>query len=339
MRRVCALLSMKRSNEGHYNYKAILALAVLLILVAPFSAAENTIPQGGTVFVGEENLDITLTGATAGSSLAWYGTGGQVSHAPAAQVTVGDPSAFYVSPITFGGKTGPWFLLPENTVAFYLEEPSLGIRVVDYSSGFVVSPSATWIPKGDTAGFRVDTNLWVMANRPGTTGAPLSIRLNGPDSLTFSSLGGYSLEGVVVSSSPFETGPVWATGSAEYAIGEYSVYVRCDANDMSDNYPAAGKAISEKVTFLVQRVNPLITGTTPLPVTSVPTATRTPTPAGSPPASPIETSTTATPTVQETGTPLPPTPTPTPAPGFLGFAAVLAFLAALALLVRKGRMP
>lgn len=335
----CALLCMQRSNPGHLYSFLWSILVGILFMVAPMAAAENTIPMGGTVFVGEEGLDITATGATAGASLAWYGPGGQVSHTPFAQVTIADPASFYVSPMTFGGKTGPWFLLPDNVVAFYLEEPSLEIRVVDYSSGFVVSPAATWVPKGDAAGFRIDTNLWVMANRPGTAGAPLRIRLDGPGSLTFSSLGGYSLEGVVVSSSPFETGPVWATGSGEYPIGNYTVYARCDANDMSDNYPAIGKAISEKVTFLLQRVNPLITGTTPPPVTTAPQPTLTQVPVETTTRVPIETAPSPAPTAQETGTPVQPMPSPTRVPGFAGFIPVLAVSCSLvvAVLKRRGR--
>ncbi|MCU0632202.1 MAG: DUF3821 domain-containing protein [Methanolinea sp.] len=320
---------MQQSSPGIAPRATILVLIGILFLVFPMGAAENTIPQGGTVFIGEENLDITGTGATAGALLAWYGAGGQVSHVPAAQVTVADPTAFYASSLTFGGKTGPWFLLPGNTVAFYLEEPSLEIRVVDYSSGFVVSPSANWVPKGDAAGFRIDTNLWVMSNRPGSAGAPLVIRLNGPGGLIFSSLGGYSLEDVTVSSSTFETGPVWATGSTEYPIGDYTVYVRCDANDMADNYPVPGKAVSEKVTFLLQRVNPLITGTTPLPATSPPVTASTPPDTLLP--SPTATLPTSLPSVQETATALPTTPAPTPVPGFEGSLVILAGMAALSL--------
>ncbi|OPX66488.1 MAG: hypothetical protein A4E37_01940 [Methanoregulaceae archaeon PtaB.Bin056] len=329
---------MQRSTTGRSGIAVRALLCAILVAVVPLSAAENAIPVGGTVFVGEEDLDITATGATQGATLAWYGAGGQVSQVPSAQVTVADPAAFYASPITFGGKSGPWFLLPDNTVAFYLEEPRLEIRVVDYSSGFVVSPAASWVPKGDAAGFRIDTNLWVMANRPGTPGAPLKIRLNGPDSLVFSSLGGFSLENLVVSSSPFETGPVWATGSAEYPIGEYTVYVRCDANGMSDNYPAAGKAISEKVSFLLQRVNPLITGTTIAPATTASQPTFTPGTVVTTMTSPVSTATTAPPTVQETKTPPQPTPFPTPVPGFAGYLAVLGVVAALAgaFLKKKG---
>ncbi|OPY39523.1 MAG: hypothetical protein A4E40_01098 [Methanoregulaceae archaeon PtaU1.Bin059] len=330
---------MHRSAAERLSLGAVFFLCAILLVVVPLSAAENAIPMGGTVFVGEENLDITATGATQGAILAWYGTGGQVSHVPSAQVTVGDPTAFYASPITFAGKTGPWFLLPDNTVAFYLEEPHIEIRVVDYSSGFVVSPAASWVPKGDAVGFRIDTNLWVMANRPNTPGAPLKIRLNGPDSLVFSSLGGFSLENLVVSSSPFETGPVWATGSAEYPVGEYTVYARCDANGMSDNYPAAGKAISEKVSFLLQRVNPLITGTTPVPATTPPQPTITSGTVEVTMTSPAPTATTAMPTVQETGTPPQPTPSPTPVPGFGGFPAVLGLVAALVVCVLKQRSP
>lgn len=330
---VSDLLCMERISGETLH--AFLAAALALILMAiPVAAGENAILQGGTAFIGEENLDITGTGATAGATLAWYGTRGQVSNVPAAQVTVADPAAFYISPVTFGGKTGPWFLMPQNTLAFSVEEPRLEIRVVDYSSNFVVSPSANWVPKGDAAGFRVDTNLWVMANRPGTAGAPLAIRLTGPGDLRFSSLAGYPLDRVVVSTSPFETGPIWVTGGPEYPIGDYSVYARCDANQMADNYPVTGRAISEKVTFLLQRVNPLITGTTVFPATTL-TA---PPPAASPIESLPETPATSLPTtVPVTTTESTPLPTPTAAPGFTVTVVVLAISGTLALLPKKRR--
>jgi len=307
-------------------------------MVGSTVAAENIIPLGGTVFIGEENLDITDSGAIQGASLVWYGAGGKVSSIPAAQVTVADPAAFYASPATFSGKTGPWFLLPENSIAFYIKEPSLELRVVDYSSDFVISASATWVPKGDTVGFRIDTNLWEMSLRPGSTGAPLIIRLTGPGGVKFSSLGGYSLEDVSVSSVPFETGPIWSTGSSEYPSGEYSVLVRCDANDVSDNYPASGKTISEEVTFLLQKDNPLITRTTAIPVTSPLPATLTPSPSDTAIPSPATTLQTTPSTPQETPTTSAITAPPTTVPGF-GFShGIVAIMTVLSLAALKRKI-
>lgn len=315
-----------------------LVIISLLILAAPSTAGLNTIPAGGTVFIGEENLDITASGAVPGSSLVWYGSGGSVTSSPAAQVTVGDPTAFYASPASFSGKTGPWFLLPGNSIAFYIKEPTLEIRVVDYSSDFVIGSGATWVPKGDTVGFRIDTNLWEMALRGGVTGAPVIVRLTGPGGIQFSSLGGYSLEDITIPSVPFETGPVWQTGLSQYPAGTYTVFARCDANDLSDNNPSRGKAISEDMTFLLQKDNPLITPTTPTqrPTTNLP-STLTPIPTDTAAVSPVTTIQTIPLTPQETITPRETTMLPTTIPGFDAILVIASFITAFSLAFMAGR--
>ncbi len=329
---------MQRSSAASRCTAIPVFLVCLLLLAIPAAAGIGTIPQGGAIFIGEENLDITQSGATTGASLVWYGTAGKISNAPAAQVTVGDPEAFYASPATFSGKTGPWFLLPDNSLAFYIKEPTLAIRVVDYSSDFVISPAASWVPKGDTVGFRIDTNLWEMSQRPGSTGAPLDIRLTGPGEIRFSSLGGYSLDDISVSSIPFETGPVWSTGSPEYPAGEYTVSVRCDANDMSDNYPVAGTTISEEVTFLVQKDNPLITHATTVPVETTISPTSIASPPGPPAQSPVTTVSTTAETTPATPSIKPSTLTPTTVPGFLGIPALVGLGTGILLICMRRRM-
>lgn len=317
---------------------AFLCIICLLILAVPSTAGLNAIPAGGTVFIGEENLDISASGAVPGSSLVWYGPGGSVTSSPAAQVTVGDPAAFYAAPASFSGKTGPWFLLPGNSIAFYIKEPTLELRVVDYSSDFVIGSGATWIPKGDTVGFRIDTNLWEMALRGGVSGAPITIRLKGPGEIQFSSLGGYSLEDIFLPSVPFETGPVWPTGLSQYPAGTYTVFARCDANDLSDNNPSRGKAISEEVTFLLQKDNPLITPTTPTqrPTTNLP-STRTSIPTDTAVITPVTTIQTIPLTPQETIIPGETTMPPTTVPGFDALLVIASFITVFSLAVVGGK--
>jgi len=304
-----------------------------LVLAVPALGGCGTIPAGEWLFIGEEGLDITGTGVTAGSQIAYYGPGGSISSVPAAMVTVADPASFYVSPSVFSGKTGPWFLLPGNSLVFYVGDPTLQVRIVDHTSGFSVSRDASWIPKGDAVGFRIDTNLWVFSRRPGCTGVPLTIEITGPGGLSLSSLDGYSLKDVVVSSPTFETGPVWQTGSGDFPIGEYMVSVRCEENGMHDNYPLAGKTESETVQFLLQRVNPLIvTVTTPgaVPIT-MPSAT-----VSQQETTPLSTGTTAettlATTIPETAEtePVPVFPTPTRAAGMVPATLFLAFCVILA---------
>jgi len=292
----------------------------MCLCVLPVTGALNTIPASGTAFIGEEGLDISATGVIPESQIAWYGPSGRVTDVPSAIVTVADSTDFYISPSTFGGKTGAWFALPANTLAFYVQDPTIEVRVYDYSLSFEITPSANWLPAGDSAGFRIETNMFEMANRPGVSGAPVTIRLMGPGGVEYSSLGSYSLQDIPVSTSPHETGAVWNTGSSLYPRGSYSVSAECNANGMKDNYPQTGKTISSPVTFLMQTTNPLIaTPTTDQPAititatveTTVPTTeattvitTEPTTPSTPPPTTPPETA-------------VPPTsPAPTPEPGF-----------------------
>lgn len=306
-----------------------ISILILLFLVLPAMAACGTISTGEWVFIGEEGLNISGTGVTAGSQIAYYGPGGSVSSVPAAQVTVSDPSSFYVPPSVFLGKTGPWFSLPENKLVFYVGDPTIQVRIVDYTSGFVVGRDANWVPKGDIVGFRIDTNLWVFSRRQGCTGVPLIIEVTGPGGLSFSSFGGYRLGDVVVSTPTFESGPVWATGSGEYPIGDYTISVRCEANEMHDNYPVTGKSESEQVRFLLQKVNPLIATMTTTAVTETATAvTATPRTIGL-----LETGTavqtsvmTTVPSTAETVSPTEST-RPTRAPGLLPATLFLALCA------------
>ena len=316
------------------RWLSIALFSGLVLCAVPAGAALNTIPATGTVFLGEEGLDITATGVGPGSQVAWYGPGGSVTSVPSATVTVADPTDFYISPATFSGKTGAWFLLPSNSLAFYVQDPTLEVRVYDYSLNFEITPSSNWLPAGDAAGFRIETNMYEMAKRPGVSGAPVTIRLNGPDGIEYSSLGSYSLRDIAVSRSPQETGAVWYTGNSLYPRGTYTVLAECDANDMKDNYPVTGKTISTGVSFVMQTTNPLIaTPTTDRPMTTAATMTA----ATSRPTTVITTVATTVPattetTPVETAVPVT-TPPPTTAPGFgcisilsgLCVAAALAF--------------
>jgi hypothetical protein len=280
----------------------------------------NTVPQAGNVFLGEQGLDITATGATSGSQLVWYGPGGSPTNVPAATLTVDDPSDFYISPSQFSDKTGPWFITPGNTLAFYVQEPLIEIRVVDETRDFQITKDVTWIPKGDAVGFRIDTNVYELAKRPGSPGAPITIRIRGPDGIEYSSVDGYQLEDIMISGSPFQTGPVWFT--SDYESGNYTVWAESTGNDMNLNYKREGKTVTAPVEFLLQSTNPLIT---PEP-TTVPTTIST--------TGPRTTLQTPVPTTTMTESPAPSPVTETPtgiptttAPGF-GIALSLSALAA-----------
>ncbi|MCU0628320.1 MAG: DUF3821 domain-containing protein [Methanoregulaceae archaeon] len=283
---------------------AVILLIGVLSVPAMVMAAENTVPMAGTVFLGEQGLDITATGATSGSQVVWYGPGGSPTSVPAATLTVDDPSDFYISPVLFSDKTGPWFLLPGNSLAFYVQDPQIEIRVIDETRDFQITEEVTWIPKGDAVGFRVDTNVYEIAKRPGSPGAPITIRIRGPGGVEYSSVDGYQLEDIMLSGSPFQSGPVWFTG--DYESGSYNVWAESTGNDMNLNYKREGKTVTAPVEFLLQSTNPLIT---PEPTTSTATVSTTlpPTTVQTPVPTTIVTESPVTPPVTETMTMIPTT--------------------------------
>ncbi|MFA5295275.1 MAG: DUF3821 domain-containing protein [Methanoregulaceae archaeon] len=311
----------------------ILVLVLCTLLATSIvSAAVNTVPRGGVVFPGEQGLDITATGVTSGSRIVWYGPGGTPATVPVTTLTVDDAANFYVSPVLFGERTGPWFIMPENTIAFYVQDPAITIRVFDLTAGFEIAGNTVWVPRGDAVGFRVDTNIADIARRPGSPGAPITIRIRGPSGIEYSAVNGYTLENIMLSGSPFETGPVWYTGT--YERGSYAVWAESTANEMHTNYKREGKTVTAPVFFLMQNVNPLITTApttppvtvaTPVPTVTVETPAPTPTVTGTP----------TTPEPQETTAPPTATPTPT-APGF-GFGCALLAVTAIVLECRARR--
>ena len=312
------------------SWYALIILSALLAL-SPVLAAENTVPVAGTVFLGEQGLDISATGAAAGSQIVYYGPGGSPATVPVATMTVDDPTDYYISPALFGGRTGPWFLSPANTLAFYVQDPLIGIRVMDESADFAITSDVTWIPKGDVVGFRIDTNVYEIARRAGSPGAPITIRIRGPGGVEYSSVTGYQLEDILISASPFDTGGVWLTGGFE--SGTYTVWAESTGNDMNLNYKQEGKTVTVPVQFLLQSTNPLIT---PTPTTSPATTTTTP-----PPTLPATTVTTLTPATVITespattpGTIIPTTVPPTTTPGF---GAMLTLSACILVMARNQR--
>jgi hypothetical protein len=296
---------------------AVILLLGVLSAPATVLAAVNTVPRAGTVFLGEQGLDITATGAISGSQIVWYGPGGSPTSVPAGTQTVDDPSDFYISSVLFGDKTGPWFITPGNSLAFYVQDPLIEIRVIDETRDFQITKDVTWIPKGDAVGFRIDTNVYEIAKRPGSPGAPVTIRIRDPDGVEYSSVDGYQLEDILLSGSPFQTGPVWYTG--DYKSGKYTVWAESTGNDMDLNYKIEGKTVTAPVEFLLQSTNPLIT---PEPTTVTVTVQTTLPPATitTPLPTTVETISPVTSPVTETPTILPTTTTP-------GFGAALSLSA------------
>lgn len=240
----------------------------ILLFVLPASGALFTVPQGGTAFIGEQGLDITQTGAMSNSMIGWFGTGNNfITGAPAATTSVDNAKNFYIAPAIFSGRTGPWYTLPDKKLAFYVEDPNLTLRILDDTSNFEVTGKNTWVPKGDQVGFVVETNLVAIANRPGVSMMPITIHVRMPNGNDLAAVSNYPLTDIMISTSPFSTGPVWDTST--YASGTYTVWAVCNVNSMKDNYPVDGKTETPQTgNVQILSSNPLITSS------ATPTETR-----------------------------------------------------------------
>jgi len=330
---------------------AVLALA-LLILPAGALAAINTIAAENTVFLGEENLDIRLA-MDGDTRIGWWASAAAIqTTSPSYTIVVSSPAAFFISPTEFSGMLGPWYRLNTsgnvNGTAFIVADPNLDIRVMDATLGVDATENG-WITTGSEVAFRITTNLYQMGQRSGVAGAPVTIKVQGPDGATYSALvnkagATTNIVEMPVPTSPYSTGPVWDTGKTDtYPYGTYRIWAECNANSMKDNYGNVGKTYTASPGLLNQERNPLIgtyytsTVTRTAAPTTVPTTVKTPVPTTVP--TTMVTTTVAPTTIATAALTTPPTALPaaaaTKSPGFEPALAGAGLLLALAFIVRK----
>lgn len=285
-------MTQREVLRGIAHIGCIVILALLFI--TPVQAAISDIPAGGTVFIGEEGLDITACGIADGDTIGWFAPGSSpATGSPTETMIISDATSFFVSPGAFQGRTGTWYNIGTGNPAFTVSDPYLEVRVYDLDYG-VIDRTGLWVPMDFELQFRITTNLDAMAQRAGVTGAPVEIRVTEQGGIEYSSL--VNKAGVLtpllftVGNSPFLTGAVWYPESG-YSRGIYEFYAFCNANNMNDNYNVVGKTITpRRETVSLSRT----TTTTPAP-------TQTPAP-------------TPKPTVVATPSPTVATPTPDPTP-------------------------
>jgi hypothetical protein len=327
-------------------------LLVVFFFTGPVCALINTIPVGGTVFIGEQGLDVSGGAAPAPIDIGWWASGAAIAtSSPDYQMSISNPTNFFVSPTEFSSRTGTWYQLPAKTVIFNVADPKLALRIEDTSVSVDVTDK--WVPTDDQIRFRIEHNLGSIAQRAGQTSTPITIKVQAPDGGIYSSLvnkagTSTSIVDIPVTTTPFYTDSIWDTGQRSiYMPGTYTIWAECNVNSMKDNYNFAGKSVSQKSTLLNQDQNPLIGGkyptSTTIPVTTKvvttvqspkPTITSVPTSA-----KPVIVETTQVPTIQTTPVPIitvtPALPATTKSPGFTGIITGLAALISLIVYIRK----
>ncbi len=338
-----------------------IVLICLCLLAGPAMAgAYTSIQQGGTIYIGEQGLNVTaaLGGDTA---IGWWASGaGIATSSPDSQMQVTSPSNFYVASSAFGQYVGTWYRLNSqgkpDGIAFVVADPSLAIRVIDTTVNIDVTNK--WIPRGDQAVFIIDSNLAPIFSRGSSTTEGITIYVQAPSGGTYSAIldssGAAHQLGNIELYNPSYQPPLltWDTGNSQYVTGTYTIWAKCDINNMYDNYGIPGKTISQQTSLLDQEQNPLISVSVPTTVattqgssvqiasslspttqsTAVPTILPTITP--SIPA-PVVTTTSAT--VSSVATPpLPVETTTARSPGFGAFLTLVS-IGSLAIIVLKNQ--
>ena len=234
-------------------------LVFMTLFCGLFTAASaapdlQTVPWKGTVFIGEEQLDITdamrvgNVNGTVYTTLVYFSSGSN-PFIDTPEMTLNDVTAdnFYISPAIFSGKTGAWYVRDGSAtvdVAFYVETPILSVKIWNIDTNSDITGES--VPKSQRIDFKIDTNLYpIQARAPGAA-MDFDIVVTNPEGTQFSSLStdsGYrSLENIDVESSLY----YWADntdtlgwnleavsdGSRLYGAGEYSVKLKCDQNSI-----------------------------------------------------------------------------------------------------------
>lgn len=261
-----------------------ISMFLLLLMIVPVTAGYTTITQGGTIFIGEEGLDVTaaIGGDTA---VGWWGPGSAIATtSPEAQVVVSNPTSFDVTPSVFSSHTGIWYRLNSQMkadgVAFTVNDPNLNLRVLDTTVSVDVTNNK-WVYRGDQVSFRIETNLNPIFSRaPGGGSEGITIRVQAPDGGTYSALidssgTAHPIQNLAVTSSTYETGSIWDTGNSIYPSGSYSIWAECNVNRMKDNYEVTGKTVSSQISMLNQEQNPSMSVSVPTTGTTTTTAAKT----------------------------------------------------------------
>jgi trimeric autotransporter adhesin len=166
---------------------ALVALAMLVLAtVMPVSAYWDAnrafyvvtpyINQGATVFIGEQNLDITAAvtaaqgdspAAAASTTLGWWGYDADIYTTSATwQVPVaGVQGDFWIDQDNFDGREGNWYLVGANGFAvsnavFTVQHPTMQVTIRNpnlYQGADVTGKS---VPTGTPLDFRIGTNMY-----------------------------------------------------------------------------------------------------------------------------------------------------------------------------------
>jgi len=170
-------------------------LLVAALVVAPVAAAPRSINSGETIYVGEENLDLSAIFDTPSGTLVYApGESNQKS------IRVGDINSFDLLSTSVGGTSGYWYAYNATTAPakdgdgnvgnVYIEVPSSSLGVVLGTS--TTSVDGKSVTRGQSISFRLTNNL------EGITGAEMDIEVTTPGGGTVTTFEGVNLSRLAV---------------------------------------------------------------------------------------------------------------------------------------------
>jgi len=240
-----------------YIITLLSALILLSLATSGVIANEKIIPKGGTVFVGENGIDLSNCDVRSGDEIAFWSSG-SADGVPDSRAKVMDARNFFVDPKLFSGKSGTWFGLVSKKPVFTVDDPWLQLNVVETG----LDHDDKWIKRGNLVSFKISTNMNEVSSRQGSAGVPVYINITGPNGTEYSSLdsptGTFNLKKIYVYYSPYDTGAVWQTGDiTKYPDGEYTVKAFVDLNDILEKNPGEGLTSSLESSFLLNKTAPV----------------------------------------------------------------------------------
>ena len=226
----------------------------------------NKVPAGGTVFIGEQGLDISAAVGNA-TTLSYY-TGSQTigSSAPDSTITIGSPTSFYVSPADFQGKTGNWYIGNSAVVGIVVTDPVITISAKD-ANNLNTDVTGKSVTSGTVLTFRVESNINPIVSQRNLTGGMANIKVRAPDGTTYTGLWNQAnpavailLNGLLLDANPkmwtpantgWNTGAKDSAGNKYYKAGTYSFWVELAFNQIKDNYNIVGKTSTAQSTVAI----------------------------------------------------------------------------------------
>ena len=173
-----------------------IALILAALVVAP--AAARSVPVGGTVYVGEESLDVSAIFGGAPSGYLVHFSDFYDRTIVGSPIVVADTSNFDLTATAVGSWTGTWYAFPIGTNyadpmaapagTVLVHTPSTNLRVLLGTSG-ITSVDGQSVSRSSAIRFRVDHNLAGLADPADPAYNTIEVRLTLPGGGTVTSFG------------------------------------------------------------------------------------------------------------------------------------------------------